>query len=90
MQVCYCGLFLLQITSVEVVKSFIKRIEAVNPLLNAVVDKRYEEALKDAEAADELLSSGKKTFEELEQDLPFLGVPFTTKVSVAVEGNYNL
>ncbi|XP_065576083.1 fatty-acid amide hydrolase 2-like isoform X2 [Artemia franciscana] len=75
-----------KITSVEVVKSFIKRIEAVNPLLNAVVDKRYEEALKDAEAADELLSSGKKTFEELEQDLPFLGVPFTTKVSVAVEG----
>lgn len=75
-----------KITSVEVVQSFINRIKEVNPILNCVVDNRFDEALKDAKRVDELIASGQKTKEELLKDTPFLGVPFTTKDCIAVKG----
>lgn len=48
-----------KISSHEVVSAFVKRIEAVNPLLNAVVTFRPEEALEEAKNADKELSKGK-------------------------------
>src|SRR5687767_12184750 len=48
-----------KISSYEVVSTFIKRIEVVNPRLNAVVLFRPEEALKEAKKADEEFSRGK-------------------------------
>lgn len=75
-----------KVTSVEVVEAFIARIREVNLVLNAVVDERFEDALKEAKDADEKVRSGAHTPEELEQNLPFLGVPFTTKDCVQVKG----
>ena len=45
-------------SAVEVTQAFIARIEAVNPQLNAVVVRTFDEALRTAEAADQKLASG--------------------------------
>ncbi|XP_073962096.1 fatty-acid amide hydrolase 2-B-like [Choristoneura fumiferana] len=70
--------------SEELVRACVERIQAVNPVLNAVVDQRFEEALKEAQEIDKQIQSGlpDKYFEER----PFLGVPFTAKDSHAVRG----
>ena len=47
-----------KVSSYEVVSAFVKRIEAVNPKLNAVVAFRPDEALKEARTADDKLSKG--------------------------------
>lgn len=75
-----------KLTSEEVVKSFIARIREINPILNCVVDDRFEEALKDARAVDKLIESGTENEETLAKTKPFLGVPFTTKDCLAVKG----
>ncbi|KAG5898522.1 hypothetical protein JTB14_038474 [Gonioctena quinquepunctata] len=75
----------LQLTSEDVVQAFIDRIKEVNPVLNAVVDSRYEEALNEAKFIDECIQNG--TILDVDfQEKPFLGVPFTTKESTAVKG----
>ncbi|HFR3837984.1 TPA: amidase [Streptococcus suis] len=55
-----------QVSAKELVVEAIERIEEENPVINAVVSKQYEEALKEAEKEDYL---GK----------PFAGVPFLLK-----------
>lgn len=75
-----------QLSSVQVLESFIRRVKEVNPLLNCVVDQRYDDALKEAAAADELIKSGKYTVEQLAEQKPFLGVPITTKDCISVKG----
>lgn len=75
-----------KVTSVEVVQSFIHRIKSVNPILNCVIDNRFDEALEDAKKVDELIASGTKSKEELLNETPFLGVPFTTKDCIAMKG----
>src|SRR6267142_5864129 len=60
------------ISASEVVRAFIARIEAVNPRLNAVVVPRYEEALREATAADERQARG-------DQLGRLHGVPITLK-----------
>lgn len=76
-------------TSEEVVKAFIKRINAVNPIINCVVDNRFELALEEARAVDKIIQSGEKNEITLEYETPFLGVPFTIKDCFAVKGNLN-
>uniref|UniRef100_A0A1L8DRV1 Putative amidase n=1 Tax=Nyssomyia neivai TaxID=330878 RepID=A0A1L8DRV1_9DIPT len=78
-----------KIKSVDVVQSFIDRINEVNPLLNCVIDKRFDDALKDAAAADKFIESGEYSEQELELKKPFLGVPITTKDCIGVEGLLN-
>ncbi|XP_074027592.1 fatty-acid amide hydrolase 2-A isoform X2 [Leptinotarsa decemlineata] len=74
-----------ELTSEQVVQAFIDRIKEVNPVLNAVVDSRYEEALREAKEIDEDIRNG--TIQDVDfQTKPFLGVPFTTKESTAVKG----
>ncbi|XP_042907176.1 fatty-acid amide hydrolase 2-B [Parasteatoda tepidariorum] len=75
-----------EVKSSDVIKSYISRIQAVQPLINAYVDERFEEAFEDAKKVDELVSSGLKTVEEMERDTPFLGVPFSAKEAVSVKG----
>ncbi|XP_052861850.1 fatty-acid amide hydrolase 2-A [Anopheles cruzii] len=75
-----------KLTSVEVTQAFIDRCKEVNPLLNCVVDERFEEALRDAERADKLVASGTMTVEQLEREKPFLGVPISTKDCIRVQG----
>ncbi len=67
----------------EVVDRHICRIRAVNPALNALVADRFEEARREARQADERLRSG-------DTDLPpLLGVPFTVKEMIDLEGMPN-
>jgi amidase len=68
-----------QVSSYEVVEAFIRRIEAVNPQLNAVVQLTSETALIQAKQADVALARG-------EIKGPLHGVPITIKDSFDTEG----
>lgn len=63
-----------KISSVELVKLHMARIDAVNPKINAVVAKCYERALQEAKRADEATAAGKSFG-------PLHGVPCTMKDS---------
>lgn len=75
-----------EITSVEVLESCMRRIGEINSPLNCVVEDRFDLAFKEAKEADELIKSNTKSIEQLENEQPFLGVPFTTKDCIAVKG----
>lgn len=53
-----------------------------------MVDERFDDAMKDAKEADELIKSGKYTEDELAEQKPFLGVPISTKDCIAVKGKH--
>ncbi|NJM54166.1 MAG: amidase [Blastocatellia bacterium] len=61
-----------EISSREVTQHFINRIEEVNPKLNAVVVKLYDQALKKADEADNLQAKGESLGK-------LHGLPFTIK-----------
>jgi amidase len=68
-----------QVSSREVIEAHLRRIEAVNPLVNAVTVVLAESALEAAAAADRRAAGG--------GDLPPLhGVPFTVKGSIDLAG----
>lgn len=75
-----------KVTSEEVVLAFIRRIKEINPILNCVVDERFDEALKEAKVVDEKLKNKPVDKEVLAKETPFLGVPFTTKDCMKVTG----
>ncbi len=64
------------VSSSEVVDCSIRRIQQVNPALNAVVHTRFEAARKEAKAADE----------RTDRQGAFYGVPCTIKEFFAVDG----
>jgi amidase len=67
-------------SSREVVEAHLRRIESVNPSINAVVIVLGEQALETAKAADRATAAG--------GDLPpFHGVPFTIKDNIDVAGS---
>jgi amidase len=68
-----------KISSEEIVRAFLRRIEQVNPKINAVVQLRAEEAIADAQAADRALRTNKIAG-------PLHGVPFTVKDSFDTAG----
>lgn len=68
-----------EVSSAEVVEAFLKRIEEVNPKLNAVVQLAADRARAEAREADEALSRG-------ESKGPLHGVPITLKDSLDTEG----
>lgn len=75
------------VTSEEVVESYIARIKRVNPILNAMVDRRFELAIKEARDIDRKLSdardgSGDKSI----LDWPLVGVPISIKETISVDG----
>lgn len=74
-----------QITSESVVQAYIKRIKEVNPILNAVIQDRFEDALKEAKKIEEILNESKSE-EELKSRYPLLGLPISIKGSLAVKG----
>jgi amidase len=68
-----------KVSAVEAVQAYLKRIEQVNPKINAVVTLCAERALAEARLADKALASG--------QNLgPLHGVPFTIKDSLETAG----
>lgn len=75
-----------KLKSVDLVQAFISRIKDLNPYINAAVAERFELALEDARKVDELIAQEYKTEEEIERETPFLGIPFSCKELIAVEG----
>ncbi|KAL4705184.1 hypothetical protein ACJJTC_018430, partial [Scirpophaga incertulas] len=73
-----------ELKSEELVRACIERIKLVNPVLNAVVDERFDDALNDAKEIDRMIAEGLP--DEYFKERPFLGVPFTAKESHAVAG----
>lgn len=67
-------------------KAYIDRVVEVNGLINAVVDSRYGEALKEASMVDQLVRSGQYSESQLAEDFPLLGVPFTAKEALLIQG----
>lgn len=70
-----------EVSPTEVVRAHIRRIEQVNPTINAVIQPLFEQAMAEARAAEERLAH-----EEADTLPPFLGVPFTTKENYQVTG----
>ncbi|XP_069025864.1 fatty-acid amide hydrolase 2-B [Embiotoca jacksoni] len=75
-----------EVTSVEVVQTYIDRIQEVNPFLNAVVKDRFSAALQEAAQVDKLIEEETGGEEVLEDRLPLLGVPLSVKESFALQG----
>ncbi|XP_071041385.1 fatty-acid amide hydrolase 2-A [Parasteatoda tepidariorum] len=75
-----------EIRSVDVVKAYIERIKQVQPIVNAIVDDRFSEAIEEARCIDEMLKENFKSEEEIALEMPFLGVPVTIKEAIAVKG----
>ncbi|XP_055381046.1 fatty-acid amide hydrolase 2-B-like [Condylostylus longicornis] len=73
-----------EIKSESVVRAYIERIQEVDPYLNAVIENRFSEAIKDAQRADELCT--KLSQQEIATKYPLLGIPFTVKESVGLKG----
>lgn len=74
-----------ELSAVEVMQVYVNRIKSVDPIVNACIDNRFEEAMADARAVDRMLEAGIKTEDELAQEMPLLGVPFTCKEEVGVK-----
>lgn len=79
-----------QLTSEQVVTSFIERVKEVDPYLNAVVDERFNEAIEEAKAMDRQLQEARQkgTVAELLKDKPLYGIPFTVKESCSLAGEF--
>jgi fatty acid amide hydrolase 2 len=71
-----------RVSPVEVIEAHIERTEAVNPAINAVIVERYEAARRDAKAAEAQVMAAKDP-NELP---PLLGLPYSAKEYIAVEG----
>ena len=68
-----------EVSSKEIVASCLARLEAVNPVINAVVDVLADQALQAAAVADAALACGEPLG-------PLHGVPVTVKVNVDMAG----
>ncbi len=67
-----------KITSRELTEKYIEEIKKLNPTLNAFVRYTFDEALKQADYADELLRSGKGGL--------LTGIPMTLKDNICTDG----
>jgi fatty acid amide hydrolase 2 len=70
------------VTAVEVLEAHLAVLKDLNPVHNAVVAERFDEARREAEAADARVAAGGPL-------PPLLGVPCTIKESIAVQGMPN-
>ena len=78
-----------KLKSEALVQQCIDRIKEVNSLINAVVDNRFGDALREARECDKYLNSivdDKLALTTLEECKPFYGVPFSTKEGIKVKG----
>lgn len=79
-----------QISSLQLVNRFIIRIEEVNPYIQAVVYRRYDEARESARQVDQILADERAESAEYSTERrPLLGVPFTVKESFQLTGMPN-
>lgn len=73
-----------ELTSKQVVQTHIDRIKKVNPTINAMVKDRFDDAIKEADVADQMIAKG-----SVENLPPFLGVPCSIKECFAMVGMPN-
>lgn len=74
-------------TSEAVIRAYVARCRAVNPLINAIVAERFDAALLDAQRIDAQIASGAAgSPEQMARETPLLGLPLTVKESIAVRG----
>jgi amidase len=71
-----------EVSSAELTRLVLERIDAVNPELNAIVELRREAVLREAAVADEVVARG-------EQAGPLHGVPVTVKEAFHVAGMHS-
>ncbi|GFT67316.1 fatty-acid amide hydrolase 2-A [Nephila pilipes] len=74
-----------KIKSEDVVHAYMERISEVEPYINSTVDRCFSAALEEAKNVDILISSEKYSKEQLAQEKPLLGVPFSVKVLLIVK-----
>ncbi len=67
-----------EITSAELTRRYMSRIERINPVLNAYVCNTFEEAERGAEFADKLIKSGRAG--------ALTGIPFALKDNICTDG----
>jgi len=70
-----------EVSSSDVVEAHIRQVQKVNPVINAVVKDRFEQARIEAKAADEVTKST-----PADKLPPFHGVPCTIKEEFALKG----
>lgn len=75
-----------EVTAVAAVRAYVTRIRLVDPLLNAVVEDRFEAALVEAGRMDATIAASGVRPLELLQRYPLCGVPFTVKESCSLKG----
>ncbi|CAL1297696.1 unnamed protein product [Larinioides sclopetarius] len=75
-----------KLKSEEAVQAYIDRILEVEPYINATVDRCFQDSLRQAREVDALVASGKYTNDQLAEEKPLLGVPFSVKVLFHVKG----
>ncbi|KOB67721.1 Fatty-acid amide hydrolase 2, partial [Operophtera brumata] len=59
-----------EITSEEVVAAYIDRCKEVNTYVNAIVEPRYDAALREARSIDKMIASSQRSVEELQHENP--------------------
>ncbi|XP_041354859.1 fatty-acid amide hydrolase 2-A-like [Gigantopelta aegis] len=78
-----------ELKAVDVMGLFIARVNEVNPLTNAVVADRFNEAIEEAVKVDTMLDEGNVSDKFSEKNAPLLGVPLSVKEAFAVKGMPN-
>ena len=69
-----------QLSAVEATRATLARIDRLNPGLNAIVQRRDEDAMAEARALDARIARG-------EDPGPLAGVPVTVKVNIDQQGH---
>jgi len=69
-----------------VIVAYVKRCKEVNPLINAIVEDRFDIAIQEACEVDNFLKSTTMDEAKIESEKPLLGLPVTIKESIAVQG----
>jgi fatty acid amide hydrolase 2 len=77
-----------EVTASDVMEAHLAVLERAGAQLNAVVADRFEEARAEAQAIDQRIASSAMRGQTVELP-PLLGVPFTVKESIALEGMPN-
>ncbi|XP_011336494.2 fatty-acid amide hydrolase 2 [Ooceraea biroi] len=78
-----------EVSCEEVITAYVARCKEVNPLINAIVEDRFEAAVREAREIDIFLGSTTMDEASIASEKPLLGLPITVKESIAVQGMSN-
>jgi hypothetical protein len=78
---------LKRISCLQLIEEHISHIKRINPKINAMVNDRFEEAIKEAKKSDETIATS--NVDELFKKFPYFGVPCTIKENFKLIGMRN-